>query len=176
MKYFLYSILMVLFACSTAQEKTFFPEKALKDTLLTFDGLEKTVEEVLSQYKGKIVVLDIWASWCGDCIAGLPKVKELQETYGKDIAYVFFSMDKTPISWKKGIARYGIEGAHYFIPSGRKSDFCTAISVDWIPRYMILDKEGKILVYNAIKATDIRLEALLKKVSNKNSLEQKQLN
>ncbi len=45
---------MVLFACSTAQEKAFFPEKALKDTLLTFDGVEKTVEEVLSQFKGKL--------------------------------------------------------------------------------------------------------------------------
>ena len=64
MKHVLYLFLMVLGACSTAQEKTHFPEKALKDTLLTFDGLEKTVEEVLSQYKGKIVVLDIWASWC----------------------------------------------------------------------------------------------------------------
>ena len=166
MKYFLYLILMVFFACSTAQEKTFFPEKALKDTLLTFDGVEKTVEEVLSQYKGKIVVLDIWASWCGDCIAGLPKVKELQQTYGKDIAYVFFSLDRTPTSWKKGIARFGIEGAHYFIPSGRKSDFCSAVSVDWIPRYMVLDKEGKILLYKAIKATDVRIEALLKKASN----------
>jgi hypothetical protein len=74
---------MVLFACSTAQEKAFFPEKAMKDTLLTFDGVEKTVEEVLSQFKGKVVVLDIWASWCGDCIEGLPKVKELQQTYGQ---------------------------------------------------------------------------------------------
>ncbi len=166
MKHVLYLFLMVLGACSTAQEKTHFPEKALKDTLLTFDGLEKTVEEVLSQYNGKIVVLDIWASWCGDCIAGLPKVKELQQTYGKDIAYVFFSLDRTPDSWKKGIARFGVEGAHYFIPSGRKSDFCRAVAVDWIPRYMVLDKEGKILLYKAIKATDVLIEALLKKASN----------
>lgn len=41
MKHVLYLFLMVLGACSTAQEKTHFPEKALKDTLLTFDGLEK---------------------------------------------------------------------------------------------------------------------------------------
>ena len=49
----------------------------------------------LDNLKGKYVYIDIWASWCGDCLKGLPKVAEMQaSTAGSDIQYLFLSVDK----------------------------------------------------------------------------------
>ena len=78
-------------SCSTAQDKTQFSEKALADVMLDSKGEEITFHEIINQYKGKKVVIDIWASWCSDCIEGMPKVKELQAEY-KDAVYLFLSL------------------------------------------------------------------------------------
>ena len=59
--------------------KTEFPEVALQDTLITSDGDSVTIKEVFSNYKGKIVLVDLWATWCGDCIKNMPALKTLHE-------------------------------------------------------------------------------------------------
>ena len=75
-------LLLIIFAsCSSAQDKTEFSEKALAEIMLDVSGEEISFSEIIEQYKGKKVVIDVWASWCGDCIGGMPMVKELQEIY-----------------------------------------------------------------------------------------------
>ncbi|TYA79876.1 TlpA family protein disulfide reductase, partial [Seonamhaeicola marinus] len=98
--------LTALFSCKS-QEPTQFNEKALNDTFVTLNGENVTFQSILNKHKGKTIVIDIWASWCGDCIKGMPKVKALQENY-KDAAYVFLSLDRGEDAWKKGIEKYNV--------------------------------------------------------------------
>ena len=82
---------IALISCSHTEPKETFPEEALIDTLLALDGTKTTLKDVLAKHKGKTIVVDIWASWCGDCIKGLPKVKALQnQTEDLETVYVFF--------------------------------------------------------------------------------------
>lgn len=162
MKKVVFILFLALSACSTAQDKTQFSEKALNDVMQTQEGTQLSFSEILSKYKGKTIVVDVWASWCSDCIKGMPLVKELQKKYTKDVVYLFLSLDKNTNAWKKGIKRYHVEGEHYFISSGWKGDFCSSIDLDWIPRYMIVDKTGKIKLFKAIKASDDKLIKALK--------------
>ena len=70
--------------------------------------------------------------------------------------YVFISMDKAADKWKTGIEKHALEGDHYMANDQMEGVFGTAIDLDWIPRYIILDKTGKIVLYRAIE-TDFDL-------------------
>ncbi len=153
-------IVSLFFISCKAQEPTEFSEKALQDTFITLKGESVTFQSILDAHKGKTVLIDIWASWCGDCIKGMPKVKALQANY-PDVSYVFLSLDKGVDNWKKGIKKFEVEGSHYFMQSGWKGDFGTFVNLDWIPRYMVVDKQGTIKVFKAVKANDKQIKQAL---------------
>ena len=107
------------------------------------------------------MVIEVWASWCGDCVKAMPKIKELQAN-NPDVAYVFISMDKTVENWKKGIAKHELKGDQFMANDQMKGVFAKAIDLDWIPRYIILDKKGKIVLYRAIETDFDQINATLK--------------
>ncbi|MGL5111415.1 MAG: TlpA family protein disulfide reductase [Flavobacterium sp.] len=147
-------IILVNISCSQAQ-KTNFSSVALNETLLSIDNEQVAFKEVLKKHKGKTVVIELWASWCGDCVKAMPKLKDLQRSH-PEVAYVFISMDKTADKWKQGIDKHEMKGDHYMANDQMKGVFAKAIDLDWIPRYIILDKKGKIVLYRAIE-TDFAL-------------------
>lgn len=142
-------ICFLAFSCTNAQKSTFSKE-ALSETLLATDGNQITFQDIIKQHQGKTIVIEIWASWCGDCVKAMPKIKELQAN-NPDVAYVFISMDKTADKWKIGIEKHELKGNHYMANDQMKGVFGKAIDLDWIPRYLILDKTGKIVLYRAIE-------------------------
>lgn len=145
----------IFFACK-AQEKTVFSKEVLSAPMISFSGEELTFNNVIERYKGKKTIIDVWASWCPDCIKGLPKLKKLQEKHS-NTNYVFISLDKNQNAWKRGINRYSIKGNHYYVEGGWKSIFAKHIDLDWIPRYIVIDETGKLLIYRAIEADDSRI-------------------
>lgn len=157
MRILCFFIFVGLSACSVEQEKTQFSELALADKMISLQGQEMTFGEILKQFKGKKLLLDVWASWCADCIKGMPAVKEIQKN-NPDLVYVFLSLDKSIQAWKNGIQRYEVVGEHYFVPSGWKGDFNSFIDLDWIPRYMVVDETGKITLFKATKATSKKIK------------------
>lgn len=154
-------IAILLFVTFAQAQQKFFTEAALNDVFVSENNEEITLSEILQQYKGKTVFIDVWASWCKDCIAGMPKVQKLREE-NPEVVFLFLSLDKETESWKHGIEKYGVIGENYFIPSGWKGPFCSSIDLDWIPRYMVLNPEEEISLYKAIETDDENLLKALK--------------
>lgn len=164
MKKILFSLMMAFSVLSCVQaQKTSFEKEALDNVMYATDKTDITFEKILNKYKGKTIVIDVWASWCPDCIKGLPKVKALQNDY-PDVVFLFISMDKTWENWIVGVEKYQIFGEHYMAKDGMKGVFGKSIDLDWIPRYMIVDPNGKIALYKAIEADDAKLVDYLKKI------------
>ena len=94
MKKIVLSMMVALasFACSNAQKKEFSKE-SLINKLITIDNKEVTFESLLYKHSGKVTVIEIWASWCSDCVKAMPKVKEMQAS-NPNVDYIFISMDK----------------------------------------------------------------------------------
>lgn len=149
------TLALALVACAQPNE-TEFKKEALENVMLTTSNDKITFQEILKKYEGQIIVVDVWASWCSDCIKGMPKVKALQEKY-PEATYLFISMDKTFESWLAGIEKYEVKGEHYMATDGMKGIFGKSINLDWIPRYMVVDKDGKIALYKVIEADDEKL-------------------
>ena len=142
-------IAFVTFSCSK-EDKNEFSKEALSETLLATDGNQVAFHDILKKHEGKTIVIEVWASWCGDCVKAMPKIKELQAN-NPDVAYVFISMDKTADKWKIGIEKHELKGDHFMANDQMKGVFAKAVDVDWIPRYIIVDKTGKIALYRAIE-------------------------
>lgn len=151
-------------SCSNAQQTEFSPE-ALSYTMVTTEGAQMVFKDVLKKYEGKTIVIEVWASWCSDCVKNMPKIKELQAN-NPDLAYVFLSVDKTPEAWKKGIEKHEIKGEHYLISDGMKGVFGKAINLNWIPRYIIVDKKGKIALFKAIETDFETINATIKNIQS----------
>ncbi|GGF74628.1 TlpA family protein disulfide reductase [Wenyingzhuangia marina] len=149
----------LFFACK-AQEKTAFSKEVLAAPMVSLSGDDLTFQQLIDNQQGKITVIEVWASWCSDCIKGLPKLKKLQEKH-PNANYVFISLDKNQTDWKKGINRFSIKGDHYYVEGGWKSIFAKNIDLDWIPRYIVIDETGKVLIYRAIEADDSRITNVL---------------
>jgi hypothetical protein len=77
------------------------------------------------------------------------------------VVYVFLSLDRTLEKWKKGISKFEIKGDHYFMPAGWNGPFVDFIDLDWITRYMVIDTQGHIKVYKAIKINNNQLRQSL---------------
>lgn len=138
------------------KEETSFKKEGLENVMVTTENKPISFEEILKKYVGKTIVIDVWASWCSDCVKGMPKVKELQEK-NPEVTFLFISMDKSYESWLKGIEKYEVRGEHYLTADGMKGVFGKSINLDWIPRYMVVDKKGKIALYKVIEADDEKL-------------------
>ncbi|MFD0991360.1 TlpA family protein disulfide reductase [Mariniflexile jejuense] len=150
-----------ILSCKAQDAPTQFSKAALNDTFVTLEGKPITFKAILEANKGKTIVIDVWASWCKDCIGGMPKVKALQNKF-PNATYVFLSLDKTQDAWKRGIEKYNVNGQNYFMESGWKGPFGEFIQLDWIPRYMVVDENGEIKLFKAIEADDKNIKNILK--------------
>lgn len=152
--------LLIFVSCEKQEDKTEFSTEALQATLFNEEGNEMTVQEVLSQTKGQTTFIDLWAAWCTDCIKGMPKVQALQARYGDQIAYTFLSLDRKEDKWKSAIKKYNLKGNHFWfkgLKNWNNNAFTRDIDLDWIPRYMIVGKDGSIKLFRAIHADDSKL-------------------
>jgi thiol-disulfide isomerase/thioredoxin len=155
-KIFVLATMLISTLGCAQKEETTFKKEGLGNVMVTKENQPITFSEILKKYEGKTIVIDVWASWCSDCIKGMPKVKTLQEKY-PEATYLFISMDKTYEAWLKGIEKYDVKGEHYLTSDGMKGVFGKSINLDWIPRYMVVDKTGKIALYKVIEADDEKL-------------------
>ena len=116
----------------------------------------------LSSLKGKVVLIDFWASWCGPCRAAMPGVVKLYQKYkNKGFEVYGVSIDSKKRDWIKAIAKDKITYTQVNDTAGWYSPVTVAYGVDAIPNTFLLDKTGKVV---AINLEDAELEAKIKEL------------
>jgi thiol-disulfide isomerase/thioredoxin len=114
----------------------------------------------ISNFKGKIVLVDFWATWCGPCVQELPNVLKTYEKYhDKGLEIIGISLDREEPALKKFIEEKGMKWAQFFDGKGWQNKLAAQYGVQSIPATYLLDGEGKIL------AKDLRGEDLEKEIA-----------
>lgn len=122
----------------------------------------------LQDLKGKIVVVDVWATWCVPCVAEFPSLKKLEHDYcNRNVAFVGISMDSEKFRdyWKNFVAEKAPGSIQLF--AGPNSPFSKMYKIGGIPRFMIFDKTGKMLYGDAPRASSFELRLLLDQLLSK---------
>jgi len=126
------------------------PSEVLETSLFTVAGENIKFKQVLDKNKGKVVYLDFWSIGCGPCIREMPfSVKLKDKLVDQDVTFIYLSADKTDQSWEKGIGFSKISHGHYRMENGFNSKITKFFDIKSIPRYMLLDQDGKIVDLNA---------------------------
>lgn len=125
----------------------------------------KTVS--LSDMKGKVVLVDVWATWCGPCKAQIPYLKTLEEEMnGKDVQFVSISVDeaKDKQKWLTFIDTAKLGGTQLFAGGwSQENGIAKYYKISGIPRFMVFDKNGKIVSIDSPRPSDPALKELLEK-------------
>lgn len=127
--------------------------EAKKNPVLTFSDLKGKSFD-LSKFKGKVVYVDFWASWCGPCRMQFPYAKKLHESLPeklkKEVVFLYISIDDTVEKWEEGIKSNGLEDfVNGHVEGGWGSEVLAKLGIRSIPRYMLINKNGKIVDDNA---------------------------
>lgn len=128
----------------------------------------------LSDFEGKFVYIDIWATWCGPCKVEFPYLKTLEASYrDKNIEFVSISVDdarrsgtieKAHEAWKTMVSEKKLTGVQLFTGTGWKADFVQDYKVDGIPRFILIAPDGTIVNADAPRPSSKKLLALFDKL------------
>ena len=136
--------MLALVGCSKSRHNGNKPvdtsnNKAPAFTLVSTDGKDITLDE----YKGKVVILDFWATWCGPCRKGIPDLIELQNEFGNDIVVIGISLDTDS---KENVVPFMQKiGINYPVAYGTPEVTQQYGGVEAIPTSFVINKNGEIV-------------------------------
>lgn len=115
-----------------------------------YNGGTSSLDDFLG--KGKYLYIDVWATWCAVCKKEIPLLKRLEDQYhGQNIEFVSISVDTKDKfnKWKETIVEREMSGIQLMADKDYSSDFVSAYNISGLPRFIILDPDGKIVSPNA---------------------------
>jgi thiol-disulfide isomerase/thioredoxin len=120
----------------------------------------------LSDFKGKYVYIDVWATWCGPCKTESPHFESLKKEYEKNsnIVFLSISVDESKEAWEKMVKEKELSDYQLF-GGGWASDITKNYLVQSIPRFILIDKQGKIVSANTERPSG-KIREVLKKLSD----------
>ncbi len=105
---------------------------------------DKLFESIIQKYRGNVVLVDFWATWCGPCMSAMEEIKPLKEELaGKKVSFVYITNHTSPENtWKNKIP--DIKGEHYKVTADEWNYLNSKFAIAGIPFYVIVDQNGSI--------------------------------
>lgn len=115
------------------------------------EGIEitSTSDNILSQlkekYPGKVVYMDVWATWCGPCISEFGYLKELKKEEFEDVVFVYLCGQSPENSYEAMVKKHNLIGDNYFLDNEAFQEFDKEVGISGFPTYMVITKDGKLV-------------------------------
>lgn len=130
--------------------------------LIALDGSKRKLSEVIA---GKVAYIDIWATWCGPCCREIPYMEQVARRFAKDdrIMFVSISQDSNRDAWVKKMEKEKPEWPNYIFDSASGRDFLEAMSINGIPRFLLVGKDGRLIAVDAARPSADDIDQILNK-------------
>jgi thiol-disulfide isomerase/thioredoxin len=149
------ALLVLLAAAAAPSAQTPLDALLGAGQVTTLDGKTLTRDDL----RGRIVLVDVWATWCAPCLAEMPTLKRLQADHGDALLIVGVNLDSVPRrDLRQWLARKDITWPQLFDGRGVNGPLANQLNVEFLPRSFLYDEEGHLV------ATDLRGNALVRAV------------
>lgn len=117
----------------------------------------------LKDFRGKMLVIDVWATWCGPCCAQIPFYEKLVAEFkgNKNVEFISISLDSDKKKWLRKVAQDKPKWKQFICEDNFKSDLCKNYDINAIPRFMIFSKDGKVINLDAPVPESAELKAII---------------
>lgn len=118
-------------------------------------GNEELFDAIIAPYRGKVVLVDFWNTWCAPCRAAIESVEPMKEheLADDDMVWIYIANETSPlVKYKEMIS--GIKGIHYRLSPDRWGYLCDKFDIDGIPSYVLVDRSGKYSLRNDFRNHD----------------------
>ena len=133
----------------------------------TYPGVDGK-EVSLSDFKGKVVLIDVWATWCAPCRGEIPHLKKLEkEMEGTDVVFLGVSLDeaRNKQKWLDFIEKEKLGGIQLFANGWSK--ITKDYRINGIPRFIVIDRKGNVVSFDAPRPSNPALKKMLEAALNK---------
>lgn len=120
-------------------------------------------EVKLADLLGKVTYIDIWATWCGPCCREIPYLDKVVERFkGNDkIQFISISVDDDRDAWLKKLSADNPSWPQYLLSGDEKKQFMSAMGIQGIPRFILLDSEGRFIQNDAVRPSSDNIDSVL---------------
>jgi thiol-disulfide isomerase/thioredoxin len=121
-------------------------EKQIARDYSAVESLDRLLDGIIRRNRGKVTYVDIWATWCGPCIEEFPYSKKLQKGFSVDkVSFVYVCIESKQNSYEKALREFKLSGTHYLLDSDQSTELRKVLEIEGIPRYMLIDANGKLV-------------------------------
>jgi thiol-disulfide isomerase/thioredoxin len=134
--------------------------------LLESHGTSLFLDSIVNPYKGKVVYIDFWGTWCVPCLKEMPYSKALQEEFKKKpVEFLFLCNQSSKNDWQKMIKEKELPGTHILLSDQEYAKLQDLFGIMGIPHYIIVNKQGG-YINNAKRPSDKNIGDELNRLIN----------
>lgn len=164
----IYKTLVKILARNNTEFESYLIAEERKFILPFNKNASVSEDDLFRLYKGKLVLVDFWASWCTPCRREIPLMRELKRRYlNQDIVFLTVSIDEHISKWRK-IAEVEklIDDQSFILQKSDSAYYFKGLRIDEIPRYLLFDRKGNLISSNAPSPGSHRLIELIDSTLN----------
>lgn len=148
------------------QQMSYFLEEARNQDskIITVEQLANNTEladiftEIGQEHSGKVLYMDLWATWCKPCIQQFPYSARLHDQLAeRKVEFIYLCLGSNQDQWQSLIEKYSLKGSHYYLNEAEQNAITSEFGISGVPRYIVFDQQGIIVDKNADQPSSIEI-------------------